>query len=80
MIRFVAKRLKVDLNKVPINIGSFGNTSSPSIPLLICEKKQALFGGGATETVMAVGFGSGFLIAGGVMELGGLKGGKIAYV
>lgn len=80
MIRFVAKRLKLDLNKVPINIERFGNTSSPSIPLLICDKKQELFQEDVKEKVLAVGFGSGFLIAGCIMELGGLKGGKIAYV
>ncbi|MDR3305028.1 MAG: ketoacyl-ACP synthase III [Clostridiales Family XIII bacterium] len=76
MIRFLAKRLKIDPDKVPINIENFGNTSSVSIPLLICDKNKDLFGK-TEKRALAVGFGSGFLIAGTILTLGGLSGGEI---
>ena len=34
----IAKKAKLPLDKIPINIGTYGNTSGVSIPLLICDK------------------------------------------
>jgi 3-oxoacyl-[acyl-carrier-protein] synthase-3 len=76
MVRYIAKRLKLDLSIVPINIGSFGNTSGPSIPLLICEKCRDLFGQ-SKKKALIVGFGSGFIISGAVLDIGDLRGGSI---
>jgi len=76
ILRYAGKRMKLDLDKVLINIDSFGNTSSSSIPLLICDKCRDLFEGGKRK-IMAVGFGSGFMIAGMIMDIGELKGGEV---
>jgi len=37
LISMLAKNANIPLNKVPINIEKFGNTSGASIPLLICD-------------------------------------------
>jgi 3-oxoacyl-[acyl-carrier-protein] synthase-3 len=76
MVRYLTKRLKLDPAIVPINIGSFGNTSGPSIPLLICEKCGDLFGQ-SKKKALIVGFGSGFVISGAVLDIGDLRGGSI---
>jgi 3-oxoacyl-[acyl-carrier-protein] synthase-3 len=56
MIRHIAKKMRLDPSKVPINMDRFGNTSSASIPLLMSdimapslttrENRLALFGFG----------------------------------
>lgn len=38
MLRKLARKIGFDLNKVPISINKFGNTSSASIPLNICSE------------------------------------------
>jgi 3-oxoacyl-[acyl-carrier-protein] synthase-3 len=76
ILRFLAKRMKLDLDKVLINIDSFGNTSSSSIPLLLCDKCGELFAG-EQKKVMAVGFGSGFIIAGMIADIGDLGSGDV---
>ncbi|MDR3225235.1 MAG: ketoacyl-ACP synthase III [Clostridiales Family XIII bacterium] len=80
MIRYLGRKLKVPEAKLPINIGRFGNTSGPSIPLLICDKKQEYFNKPKNEKVMLLNYGAGYIISGAVMPLGGLAGGQIVYV
>lgn len=81
MIRYLAKRMKLEADKVPVNIENFGNTSSPSIPLLICDKRKQYFDPRQDKKkVMLMGFGAGFIIAGAIMELGALKGGDIIFI
>jgi 3-oxoacyl-[acyl-carrier-protein] synthase III len=63
-----------------VDIGNFGNTSGPSIPLLICDKKQELFEDARSERVMMLSYGAGYLISGAVISVGGLKGGHIVEV
>lgn len=80
MIKYISKRMKLDLGKVLINIGNFGNVSSVAIPLLICDKKKNLFLPQSREKVMMVGFGAGFFLSAAVLEIGSLKGGDIIFV
>ena len=40
IINFLAKKLKLPLEKVPINIDRFGNTSAVSIPLAITTEMR----------------------------------------
>lgn len=54
----VAKRLKVDIEKFPVNMMEYGNTSSASIPILIDELKKAEKLEKGKKYVMA-GFGAG---------------------
>lgn len=54
----VAKRLRVDIEKFPVNMMEYGNTSSASIPILIDELKKAGKLKKDRKYVMA-GFGAG---------------------
>jgi 3-oxoacyl-[acyl-carrier-protein] synthase-3 len=79
MIRYLARRMKIHADRVPVNIGAFGNTSGPSIPLLICDKKRGLFEG-ENEKTMMLSYGAGYQIAGAVIDVGNLHGGQIITV
>ncbi len=37
MVKYIAKRAKIDIDKCPINIDKYGNTSGVSIPLLLTD-------------------------------------------
>ncbi|MCH5265559.1 MAG: ketoacyl-ACP synthase III [Lachnospiraceae bacterium] len=66
IIEVIAKRLKVDLDKFPMNLNRYGNTSSASIPILLDELNQnhllergdklilSGFGGGLTWGAMLI--------------------------
>lgn len=58
IVESVAKRLKVDIAKFPMNLEEYGNTSSASIPLLLDElnKKNRLKSG---MKIILAGFGGG---------------------
>ena len=54
----IAKRLKVPMEKIPMNVDHCGNTSGGSIPILMDEvNRQGLFKSG--DKIMLAGFGSG---------------------
>lgn len=56
ILNIIAKKLKINENKIPINIDRFGNTSSASIPLLLnSEFGQSRL----TKKCMLCGFGAG---------------------
>lgn len=58
IIEFVAKKLKIDMNKFFVNLNKYGNTSGASIPLALDEmNKQGLLKKG--NKVIFVGFGGG---------------------
>jgi 3-oxoacyl-[acyl-carrier-protein] synthase-3 len=76
MVKLMAKRTKFPLEKVPMNIGKFGNTGNPSIPLLITDYSRELFAGGSKKALM-MGFGAGFTVAAAIMDIGDLAGGDI---
>ncbi len=58
MIETVAKRLKVDAEKIPVNLMNYGNTSSASIPILLDElNKEGRLKSGM-KLIMS-GFGAG---------------------
>ncbi len=56
IIKQIASQLKVDQEKMLLNISKFGNTSGVSIPLLICSNKQLL---NNSQNVLLSGYGSG---------------------
>ena len=60
IIQGVAKRLKVSMDKVVVNIDKYGNTSSASIPIALDEANRAgrLKAG---DLVLMVAFGSGLI-------------------
>lgn len=58
IVRSVAKRLGEDMEKFPVNIAEYGNTSSASIPILLDElNKKETFKRG--DTLILSGFGAG---------------------
>lgn len=72
MIQHLAKKAKLPNEKVPINIDAFGNTSSATIPLLMCDK----LGEELTTKTMRLGlfgFGVGYSWGGASIDVGPLK-------
>ncbi|QHI72078.1 3-oxoacyl-ACP synthase III family protein [Aminipila terrae] len=57
MVKYIAKRAKVDENKIPININKFGNTNGSTIPFLICDINEQLLQ--EKRNVILAGFGVG---------------------
>lgn len=59
MLRHIARKLDIAPERAPINIDRFGNTSSASIPLLLCTDCAERLTQ-APQRVMLAGFGVGF--------------------
>jgi len=66
MLRHIAKKAKLDLHRVPINIGNFGNTSSATIPLLLCNEVDLT----VPKHYALLGFGVGFSWAAASLKIG----------
>lgn len=66
MLRHIAKKAKLDLTRVPINIQKFGNTSSASIPLLLSNEVDL----SKPANYALFGFGVGFSWAAASIRLG----------
>lgn len=67
IIKSAAKRLKLSMDKVIVNLPEYGNTSSASIPIALTQAyKQGQFNKG--DKVVLVGFGAGLTWASVVME------------
>ncbi len=71
MLKHIIKKAKLPLEKVPLNMARFGNTSSASIPLLLADQLPQA----ATRptTVAMFGFGVGYSWAAALLELPALK-------
>lgn len=54
----IAKRMKVPMDKVPMSLGEYGNTTSASIPLTIVANCNN-GGSDGNEKILACGFGTG---------------------
>jgi 3-oxoacyl-[acyl-carrier-protein] synthase-3 len=68
MMKQVAKKIKFPLEKMPVSLDSYGNSSSATIPVTVCsELSQAL---GERRRVLAAGFGAGLSAATVLMDLG----------
>lgn len=58
IVESVAKRLSVEIDKFPMNLQEYGNTSSASIPILLDEmKRQNILNKG--QKIVLAGFGAG---------------------
>ncbi len=66
MVRYIAKKMKLPPDKVPVDVANTGNTSSASIPLMLCN----LYAGEneALKKVIACGFGTGLSCAAGALD------------
>lgn len=72
MIKHLVKKAKIDPAKVPINIDTFGNTSSATIPLLMTTKLAETLRE-RSNTLALLGFGVGYSWAAASLEVGPLK-------
>ena len=63
----VSRRLKVDIEKFPMNLQEYGNTSSASIPILLDElnQKGVLLKG---QKLVLAGFGAGLSWGASILE------------
>lgn len=59
MLQHIVKKSKIDPAKVPSNIARYGNTSSASIPLLMCDSECSESLRTKTNTIAMCGFGAG---------------------
>ena len=72
MLRHLARKLKIDSARFPVNIERYGNTSSASIPLVITsELGQSLRS--RRMTMVLAGFGVGYSWAATVIPVGPLR-------
>ncbi|MDR2162841.1 MAG: ketoacyl-ACP synthase III [Clostridiales Family XIII bacterium] len=70
MLKFIAKRSRLPLEKFPVNIGRYGNTNGSTIPLLICDLASKELS--MPKDVIMSGFGVGLSWGGVATSLGGL--------
>ena len=67
ILELIAKRLKVDIDKFPMNLDRYGNTSSASIPILLDElNRNNLLEPG--DKIVLSGFGGGLTWGAGLIE------------
>lgn len=69
MMKQVAKKIKIPLEKMPVSLDRFGNSSSATIPVTICSELQQSVAG-KKHKALAAGFGAGLSIAAVLMDLG----------
>lgn len=58
----LADRLHLQPSRVVVSMGTYGNTSSASIPLALCARREQVAAADRTHTLM-VGFGTGFSLS-----------------
>lgn len=58
MLSKIAKKLKIDISKVPSSLKDYGNTTSASIPITIVSQCKKEYESGTIKTI-ACGFGTG---------------------
>ncbi|MGK4076600.1 3-oxoacyl-ACP synthase III family protein [Bacteroides sp. CACC 737] len=68
---YLAKKLKLDISKIPSTISKYGNTSSVSVPLTIVSELQGQFN--TPKKLLLSAFGVGMTWATGVITLDGCK-------
>ena len=79
ILKNLAKRFKI-ADRLPLNIGKYGNTSMTSIPLLIADEVSGrMMSGKETKTVMA-GFGVGYSWAAAATEISDLRAVGVVHV
>ena len=68
---YIAKKMKLDLEKIPHTIEKYGNTSSVSVPLTIVSELKGKLEG--QKTLMLSAFGVGMTWATGIVSFAGTK-------
>lgn len=73
LLKNIVRKAKLPKDKVPVNIGRYGNTSSASIPLLMCDSEATEGLKKRRNRVAMCGFGAGWSYAGCLLDLEPLK-------
>lgn len=68
IIQRIVGKCKIDPAKAPINIQKYGNTSSASIPLLMCDSEATQALKTRRNRIALFGFGAGFSYAGALLD------------
>lgn len=69
MIKQVAKKIKMDLTKVPLSIQKYGNSSSTTVPLTIASELASALRE-KTNMILMSGFGAGLSIGTALLSIG----------
>ena len=72
MLDYLAKKMKLPADKVPITLAEYGNTSSASIPLTISACLRDALSQAASQKIVLAGFGVGWSWAACATEMGSL--------
>ncbi len=80
MLNTLMRKLKLPVDRVPINIGKYGNTSISSIPLLLADDFSARLRGDAPQHLLLAAFGIGYSWAAMAGALFGVKTAKVISV
>ncbi|MDR0596835.1 MAG: ketoacyl-ACP synthase III [Clostridiales Family XIII bacterium] len=81
MLKYIAKRAGVPMDKVMININKYGNTNGSTIPFLLADLSSELsLGGSGGKEIMMAGFGVGLSWGGVCMNFGGMDFAEIINV
>lgn len=67
MLRKIAKKLKLDMDKVPVSLKNYGNTTSASIPLTIVSECANDYSSSRMKSIVC-GFGTGLAWASAYLE------------
>lgn len=73
LLKNIVRKSKLDREKVPSNIARYGNTSSASIPLLMCDSEATAKLKSQRNRVAMAGFGAGWSTAGCMLDLDPLQ-------
>lgn len=79
MVKYIAKKVKIPMRKVPLNIDKFGNTSGSTIPFLICDQLKKIGKGNDLKVIMS-GFGVGLSWGAAALNLNNIYCSELVYV
>lgn len=79
MLKFIAKKANLPMDKIPLSIDKFGNTSGATIPLLICDQLKEKLKENSMNVIMT-GFGVGLSWGSVAMNLSKVHCSEILYV
>ena len=73
MLKQVARSLKIPLEKVPISINKYGNSSSSTIPITICSEMKNQVENSDSLKLLLCGFGAGLSIGAVCLNVNNVK-------
>jgi 3-oxoacyl-[acyl-carrier-protein] synthase-3 len=78
MLKYIAKRAGIPMDKIPVNIGKYGNTNGSTIPFLLADSE--FDGTSKDREVVMAGFGVGLSWGGIAAKIGALKFAEVIHI